>query len=252
MIDRLISVLYPDKTRIIDRKRWYDVVGEKENCIIVIPYETRMYNNGKEKVKRKSLFPKRVDKIGVKYKGRIIIRGTEYWPAGDVPDCADDGMHGINVDDAMIDGKHVKVHGNEQPEHIPKQVQDREYESDQAIPGSIPESVKSNAELIMRGSVDHEYLLRKWNEKVATTSSSYRAGAFEEAIHDLMEELNDELSGGYMYNGGWGEIESVEFNNSDLVMKMCSVDESEIPDLVKDEAESMYNDKMIIVTKING
>lgn len=241
MIDKLISVLYPDKTRIIDRKRWYEVVGEKENCIIVIPYETRVYNNGKEKVKRKSLFPKRVEKIGVKYKGRIIIRGTEYYPAGDVPDCADDGMHGITVN-----SDNMEIKGNQQPE----------YESDQAIPGSIPNSVTEKTDIIITGSfpdtVDHEYLLKKWNEEAATTSSTLRAGAFEEAINDLLDELEDDLNGAYMYDGEWGQIEGVTFENSELTLYRTKIDESELSNSVISEVKSMYDGKTIIVEKIDG
>lgn len=248
MIDKLISAFYQDKTRIIDRKRWYRVVGEKENTIVIVPYETRVYNDGTEKTMRKSVFPKRVEKIGVKYKGRIIIRGTEYWPAGEIPDCADDERSGIT-----IDSENAVIHDIPQPDHIPTQVEDREYESDEAIPGSIPNSVTQKSDIIIVGSfpdtVDHEYLLKKWNEEAASTYSD-RQDAFEECINDLLEQLNDELSGAYAYNGEWGQIESVEFNNSELMMNRTGIDETELSDSVICEVKSMYDGNMIIVEKI--
>lgn len=62
-----------------------------------------------------------------------------------------------------------------------------------------------------------------------------------------VEKMNRAMSGGYIYDGEWGRIDSIYLENDELIFDTPPVSEEDVPDELIHEAKLMYDGNSVIV-----
>lgn len=116
-IDKVVALLFPDSSgdewKLEQRSYEYEVIHEKENSIIVVPYKVDSKKNAetgevKDFKYRKSIIPKRIKKSSVRYRGKVNIDRRTYMPRR--PEVVESfsneqpaGQQGIKIDSEDVD-----------------------------------------------------------------------------------------------------------------------------------------------------